>query len=242
VLEDEKMKKTWIALLLALAMLLGMTGSALAQEDPIPQKVQAFHDELNAQLAGWGVTLPETEITIHTGVETYAMEFNAYLIPFAMPRSYYDVIYTWKVAEQLNISVAYIGDRPAAYIMDSNCLLMRGGLNPYLETMYVFCDAFDSLYPGERADFSGDILISDVLAYDDELIKQASTRYDDVFVSAFRYQGDGFLLPEIYSLQLLPLAAYEGLEMPVEDYHQMALGGLAASLQAYYGVISGAME
>ncbi|MBQ8556093.1 MAG: hypothetical protein IJ438_09520 [Clostridia bacterium] len=192
---------------------------ACAEDVVIPQAVQDFYDAVNRALQNEGAQPVAAEITIHTDMESYPAQFD-YMWPLAVSRENYDTLYCWKIADEVIVTVAYIGDKPAAYILDSNGILMRGGWTPYKEALFAIPEAYETLYPAKRKGFDGEALLfdGDVMSYDDQMTKQALIKFDNELVSIYR-SGEGFN-PEIYCLQLMPLAAYEGLEMTAEQYHE----------------------
>ena len=207
------------AILMALA--LSVFPVALAETAEMPAEVQAFYDALTGKVVGADAGIAAGEIVHAADYETYCNTIPSGLIPVSISHSYYDEYYTWQYGDVCKVTVGCLGGVPAAYIVDGTMIDYASARPEVLEPVLALGEAYQEVYTGEREYIYGDDMLNEASS-----IKRAGGLLGDVMTlqegdvqsSAFVFEM-GF---DFFSLQLRPCAAYEGLELSLEDYHKLS--------------------
>lgn len=224
------MKKI-LAFILLLSLAIGIIPCCNA-ESAIPAEVQAFYDALNEILAVYG-NAAEGEIIYAENYEVYNELEDTTFLTATLSRVQYDHFYYWRIAEDMMVTICYIGDNAVAYILDGTLLPVQAGIAPQFDAFSGFTDAYNTLFPAARNDFYSDSIIYynedlDESAAEPGTILSTSIEYDDLLVTAhllnsFDTYWDPFFADrrDMFSIQLQPYAAYEGLETTAQENHDL---------------------
>lgn len=222
------MRKT-AALLMCFAMLALACPLAMA-ETAVPDEAQAFYDAINDRLVQHGAAPCESGISCADNLATYvsAAGDDFTLMAPMLSRGQYDGYYYWYLAEDLLVSVCYIGDSAAAFCIDGSLQNIADGISPHSEAALAFTEAYDMIFPGDRSDFSVDSMLSldtvTVSETDGADVLNTALAYGDLLVSVFKLKSfETLLVPgaqDVFSVQLQPYSAYEALERGAQENHE----------------------
>ncbi|MBQ4090091.1 MAG: hypothetical protein IJC56_09495 [Clostridia bacterium] len=237
----KRLMATIIALIIAMAC---MTCSA---EAAIPAEVQAFYDAF-CEMTGTDI---EGEIIYAENYDAYNSLEDTTFLTVTLGRTQYDSFYYWRVAEDMMVTVCCMGEKAVAYILDGKMLPVQAGSSPYIYAFYGFTDAYSELFPADRNDFYPESMLYSNDALDESAaesgtILQSSIDYGDMLatvclLNSFDTYWDPFFADrrDLFSIQLQPYSAYEGLEMTAQENHDVTCYMM---LEANLAIVQGTLD